>query len=80
MINVAVKTNTVRRTVSADITATPRSVFEDLGVDISTSMINLNGVMVDASNVNKSFEGLGVEDGTTAYLNAIVKADGAIAA
>ena len=80
MINVAVKTNTVRRTVSADITDTPRKVFDDLGVDISTSMVNLNGAMADASNVNKSFEALGVEDGSTAYLNAIVKADGATAA
>ena len=77
MISVNVRTNTTRRTVSEDITATPRQVFDELGVDTSTSMVNLNGAMLGAADFNKSFGDLGVEDGSTANLNAIVKMDGA---
>lgn len=77
MISVNVRTNTTRRTVSADITATPKSVFSDLGVDTSTSMVNLDGTPLSGADFNKTFEEFGVEDGASANLNAIVKADGA---
>ena len=58
-------------------TATPKSVFSELGVDTSTSMVNLDGTPLSGADFNKTFEELGVEDGSTASLNAIVKADGA---
>lgn len=77
MISINVRTNTQRRTVNEDITATPKQVFEELGVDTSTSMVNLNGTILSGTDFDKSFEELGVADGTTANLNAIVKADGA---
>ena len=77
MISVNVRTNTARKTVSADIAATPKSVFSELGVDTSTSMVNLDGTPLSGADFNKTFEELGVEDGSTASLNAIVKADGA---
>lgn len=77
MISINVRTNTQRRTVNEDITATPKQVFEELGVDTSTSMVNLNGTILSGADFNKSFEQLGVADGATANLNAIVKADGA---
>lgn len=77
MISVNVRTNTTRRTVSEEITATPREVFNELGVDISTSMINFNGTILSGADLDNSFESLGAVDGTTANLNAIVKADGA---
>lgn len=77
MISVNVRTNTTKRTVNEDITATPRSVFTELGVDTSTSMVNLNGTILSGSDFDNSFEALGIADGTTANLNAIVKADGA---
>ena len=77
MISVNVRTNTARKTVSADITATPKSVFTELGVDTSTSMVNLDGTPLSDADFNKTFDELGVEDGSTASLNAIVKADGA---
>lgn len=78
MIQIRVQTNGVRETVIKDVTATPASVFNDLGVDISRSMVNLNGATLNAASVNKTFEELGVADGSTANLNSIVKADGAI--
>lgn len=77
MISINVRTTTTRRTVSEDVTATPRQVFDELGVDISRSMVNLNGAVLAAAELNQSFEALGVADGSTANLNAIVKADGA---
>jgi sulfur carrier protein ThiS len=77
MLSINVRTNTTRRTVSQDITATPKEVFNELGIDTSTSMVNLNGTILSGADFNKSFEELGVEDGTSANLNAIVKADGA---
>lgn len=78
MLSINVRTNTTRRTVSEDVTATPKQVFAELGVDTSTSMVNLNGTILSGADFNKTFEELGVEDGTTANLNAIVKADGAV--
>ena len=77
MLSINVRTNTTRRTVSQDITATPKQVFDELGVDTSTSMVNLNGTILSGADFNKSFEELGVADGTSANLNAIVKTDGA---
>lgn len=77
MISISVKTNNNRRTVTTDITSTPKSVFADLGIDVSTSMINLDGVPMTGSDMAKTFEALGVQDGTTVGLTAIVKADGA---
>lgn len=77
MVTINVRTNSIRRSVTTDVTATPKSVFTELGVDTSTSMVNLDGTPLTATDFNKSFEELGVEDGATAGLNAIVKADGA---
>lgn len=77
MISVNVRTNSARKTVSVDITATPKSVFADLGIDTSTSMVNLDGAPLSGADFNKSFDELRVTDGSTVSLNAIVKADGA---
>lgn len=77
MLSINVRTNLTRRTVSQDITATPRQVFDELGVDTSTSMVNLSGTILSGADFDKSFEELGVADGSTVHLNAIVKADGA---
>lgn len=77
MISINVRTNTTRRTVSVDVTSTPRDVFNELGVDTSTSMVNLDGAILSAADFGKSFEELRIADGSTANLNAIVKADGA---
>ena len=77
MITVNVRTNTTRRSVAQDVTATPRAVFDELGIDTSTSMVNLNGAVLQAADFAKTFEQLGVADGTSANLNAIIKADGA---
>lgn len=77
MISINVRTNSIRKTVSEDVTATPRQVFDELGVDTSTSMVSLNGAPLSAGDFDKPFEELSVADGGTVFMNAIVKADGA---
>lgn len=77
MIQVNVKTNTARRTISTEVTNTPAKVFADAGLDISSSKVNLNGMQLSVGDMNSSFESLGIADGASVGLNAIVKADGA---
>lgn len=77
MIKVQLKTNTLREDINADITSTPASVFDTAGVGTAGSSINLNGTILTATDLNSTFEALGIADGTTANLNCVIKADGA---
>lgn len=77
MIRVIVKTNTTRREVTASVNNTPKSVFDDMGVSTAGAVANLNGTTLNATDLNSTFEALGVQDGSTVNLNSIVKADGA---
>lgn len=77
MINVNVKSNSVRTTIIADVTSTPRSVFQQAGIDTSTSQVNVDGIVITGAALDKSFADLHIADGSTVGLNAIVKADGA---
>lgn len=77
MIAVQVRTNTTRKTRNVDITSTPAQVFSDLEISPAGAMINLNGTILSATDLNSTFEALGVTDGTTCNLNSIVKMDGA---
>lgn len=75
MIQIKIRTNTAKEIVNAEITASPNAIFGDLSIDPSQSRVTLNGDVI--TNLNKTFEELGVTDGTSNTLNAIVKADGA---
>ncbi len=77
MIKVFVKTNTTRKEVLVDVSSSPASVFNDLGVSTASSAINLNGKILTGTELDSSFEALGVADGGSVNLNSIVKADGA---
>ena len=77
MIKVLVKTNTTRQEVITAVTKTPAQVFEDANAGVSGAMVNLNGTVLTATDLNSTFEHLGVADGATVNLNSIVKADGA---
>ena len=79
MIKVIVKTNTVRgREVTADAETTPAENFADLGVSVSGTSVNLDGVILTATDLNSSLEALGIHDGATVNLNSVIKADGAL--
>lgn len=77
MIKVFVKSNTTRKEIIADITSTPAQAFEQANVGFAGAMNNLNGTILTATDLNSSFEALGVAEGDTINLNSIVKADGA---
>lgn len=74
MIKVIVKTSTTRKEVTTETSATPASV---LGAGVAGAHVNLNGVILSATDLNSTFEALGVQDGSIVNLNSIVKADGA---
>ena len=78
MIKVIIKTNTVRnKEVTAETTTTPAQVFNEIGVSVAGASVNLNGMILTATDLNSSFEALGVADGTVVNLNSVIKADGA---
>ena len=77
MIEINVKTNGTRRTVNKEVTATPQEVFDEIGVSASNAQVNINGRIISASSMDKSFAALGIEDGSVVNLNSVVKADGA---
>ena len=78
MIKVIVKTTNIRnKEVVADVTGTPKSGFDELGASVAGASVNLNGTILTATDLNSTFEALGVADGGTINLNAVVKADGA---
>lgn len=77
MIKVLVKTNTTRQEIITETTDTPAIVFEKANAGVSGAMVNLNGTVLTATDLNSTFEALGVADGATVNLNSIVKADGA---
>lgn len=77
MIQVRVKTSTTRKTVNTELNSTPSEIFRDLGVSTSGAHMNLNGTILTATDINSTFEQLGVADGAIVDLNSIVKADGA---
>lgn len=77
MIQVNVRTNTARKTKNTDLNSTPAQVLGDLDIGTAGAMINLDGTILSAVDLNSTFEALGVQDGSTINLNSIVKADGA---
>lgn len=77
MIKVIVKTNITRQEIITEVTETPAHVFELANTGAAGSMVNLNGTILTVTDLNSTFEALGIEDGATASLNSIIKADGA---
>lgn len=77
MIKVIVKSNFVRKEVTAELTQTPQEIFSNLGIDPAGASQTLNGSFLSAVQLNTPFESLDIQDGSVAYLSSIVKADGA---
>lgn len=76
MISVQINTNTVRRTVSAELSDTVRSVFDSQELNLQGAMVNLDGMVLSATDLNSTFQALGVQNDKTVTLNSVVKADG----
>jgi len=76
MINVKVNTNTGRETYTKEITDTPASLIQEAEISIAGAQLNLDGVILYATDLQSTFEALGVKDGTTVNFNSVIKADG----
>ena len=78
MIQIRVKANGATRIVNKEINATTAEVFSDLDLEISKAQITVNGTILTASQINSTFEALGVEDGSEVRIGSVVKTDNAI--
>lgn len=77
MIQLKVKTNTLRKDVNVESTETPASVIAANSIDTTGSRLTLNGMPLSIADMNTSFADLGIGEGQSATLVAVVKADGA---
>lgn len=75
MVQVIVKTNGPERRITTDITSSPKATLEELGI-VTNNAIYLNGMTLNREQMARSFQELGIEDGTDVHLNSLVKADG----
>lgn len=76
MIQVTIKTNTTRDICNTDVNSTPASLFEAKEIAPS-GVINLNGIILSATDLQATFSALGIADGAKCTLSSIVKLDGA---
>lgn len=76
MINLQLKSNTVRKTVLVDVTSTPREALTASNISTNTAL-HLNGTMIVGQDLDESFEALGVPDESEAMLISVIKADSA---
>lgn len=77
MIQVIVRTNTTKKTVTVEANTTPSTIFSDLKINPADAVINLNGTRLSAVDLQATMTDLGIKDGDTCSLNSIVKLDGA---
>lgn len=75
MISVKISAAT-RKTVSAELSDTPKGLLENNNVGIARQSINLDGQQLDNNDIAKTFAQLGVEEGATVQLNVTANKDG----
>ena len=76
MIRVIFKSNTMRQEVTKEITDTPKSVFEELGVMTENIVANIDGMVLSATDLYSPFSALNIQPGDEIRLNSVVKLDG----
>lgn len=77
MIQVNIKTTSGRKTITTEVTNTPRSVFEEIGLSTAGQNVSLDGQALTVSELGDTFEALGVKEGSAITIRCVVKADGA---
>lgn len=81
MLKLQIGTNTEKRTIIVEESATPFSTLQDEGVNTTNAVTYMSGSILDAKDMNKTFAELGVvsrgTDSVDATLFAIVKASSA---
>ena len=77
MIKISVKTNTTRKEIIKELTATPEEVLNEVGADTQKGAAILDGVSLNSAKMKQTFAELGIADNATVTLSSIVKADSA---
>ena len=77
MLQVTIGTNTERKTVLAEVTATLNETFETNEVLTAGCALYLNGSLISGADAAESFEALGIADGGKVMIIAVKKADSA---
>lgn len=77
MILINIATATDRKTVTASVNDTPASILESNGIEIGRHSATLGGQTLSGTAMGRTFADLGVADGATVRLGAVVKQDGA---
>lgn len=77
MIKLSVGTNTERKQIIVEAEQTLAEVLAANDVNVSGCALHLNGTLIAGADVSETFETLGVKDGTSAMLIAVIKADSA---
>lgn len=75
MIQVTIGTNTNRKKVIVDSALTPKRVLTDNEIAYETANIHLDGSSLSASEMNSTFDDLGITD--SCFIIAVIKADNA---
>jgi len=75
-INVSDSSNRYNQQIVNEVTDTPRSLFQKLGVAYERAQVSLNGTIISGSQLDTPFAALGVSGSAT--LSAIVKSDCAV--
>lgn len=76
MIKVSVKSTSSSFQSITEITNTPANVMDELGI-LAVGLVNFNGEMLSANQLNNTFESLGIVDGDEVTIWNIKKSDGA---
>lgn len=71
MIKVTIGTTTSRKQVVVEPTKTPKDVLNENDIAFDVAVIHMDGVPLSVSELNKSFEALGVTESAT--LVAVIK-------
>lgn len=74
MLKVTVGNNVERREIAMDYTSSVGDAFREVGIDVGTRQVNINGIVVD--DLDKPLSSYNLEDGVRVFINAIAKLNG----
>lgn len=77
MISLTIGTNTTRETKVVDANTPLKAIFAANNVNINGTALHLNGTLIPGADTERTLSELGVEDGGSAMIIAVQKADSA---
>lgn len=77
MVQLKIRTTTTSSQVITEVGNTPMNVFKENNIPVDGKSVQLNGMTLSVTDMNSTFEALGVADNSTAILGCVQKADSA---